>query len=127
MQQARIIPTNTPQIVEQGVYHILEDGTVVKSRFVKQVGETHRRADPPHNVVKTKFVNISNEDYTIVCENAQTIAFQWERKKAAVLAARTGWNSVSQKQAMTELYNQFVGSGEPHMREAFFLAMKAFK
>lgn len=117
----------TPQIVEEGLYHILETGHVVKSRFIKRVGETHRMAEPPCKVVTIKFANISNSEYTVVAENAQTIATQWEKKKAEILRARTGWNSVSQKKVMQDLHAQFVGSGEPHMREAFFLAMKAFK
>jgi len=118
---------NTPAISEEGVYHILEDGTVIKSRILKQVGDAHRKPNPPHQVVKVKFANISNEDYTYVCENARTIGEQWEKRKAKILAERTGWNSVSQKATMEALYAQFVGSGEPLYKEGFYLAMKAFK
>lgn len=117
----------TPTVIEEGVYHIFEDGTVQLSKIRKEVGETHRKPNPPHQITKVKFANVTREEYAIVCENADTIHRQWEKKKAAILANRTGWNSVSQANAVKELYVQFVGSGEPLMVESFFLAMKMFK
>jgi hypothetical protein len=124
---ATIPVKTTPQVIEEGVYHIMEDGTVFRSRISKEVGETHRKPNPPHQITKVKFANVTNEDYTIIRENADTIHAQWEKKKARILAARTGWNSVSQANAMKELHLQFVGSGEPLMAESFFLALKMFK
>lgn len=117
----------TPQIIEEGVYHIMEDGTVYPSKITKQIGETHRKPNPPHAITKVKFANITKEDYVIIRENADTIHGQWEKKKARILAARTGWNSVSQANLMKELSIQFIGSGEPLMAESFFLALKMFK
>ena len=124
---ATIPAKTTPQIIEEGVYHIMDDGTVARSKIAKEVGEAHRKPNPPHKIVNVMFANITNEDYVIICENQDTITRQYEKKKAKVLADRTGWNSVSKKKAITELHLQFVGSGEPLMAEAFFLALKAFK
>jgi hypothetical protein len=118
---------NTNNVATETVYHILEDGTVVKSRFFKNPGETHANPSLQNKHTKIKFNNITNAEYTVVEENRKTIVKEWEVEKAKVLKARTGWNSVSQKATAAALFAKFCGEGEPLMKEGFFLAMKSFK
>jgi hypothetical protein len=107
-------------------YHILSDGTVVGSKHQLAIGDRYQKPGTPQ-FLPIKFT-VTNAEYTICVENSKIIVDEFNKRKTEIVRARTGWNSVSKNNVVAELYKKFVtDSGEPLMKESFFISMINFK
>jgi len=107
-------------------YHILSDGTVVGSKHKLEIGDRYQK--PGTNTFLNVKYTITNAEYTICCENVRIIVDEFNKRKSAIVRARTGWNSLSKKKLVEELFKKYVlDSGEELMKESFFMSMINFK
>lgn len=114
--------TSMPQLSQY--YHILSDGTVCASRWKNEIGDRYQKPGTPQ-FLPIKFT-LTNEEYTIVKANTKTIIDAFNKRKAEILRAHDPWHSVSKAATAKEMYDKFVGTGEPLMRESVFVSMIHF-
>ena len=108
-----------------GYYHLLEDGALCPSRQPKQIGETYL-SPVSKKQIKVKFT-LTAAEYTQCIANREDLVKMWTDGKNEIVRARTGWNSVSQQGLRSKIYQEILATGEPLMRETFFLTMQFFK
>lgn len=103
-------------------YFLMQDGTVITSRWNKRPGEGHIKPGTNRSM-PIKFV-LTKTEYIQCLENRTEIVEAYEKAKAIRIRDGLGWPAEIRKEVIINLMTKY--KPEPLMTETFFMSMSHF-
>lgn len=100
------------------LYIVLEDGTILSTRWKKEPGDKHIKAD--RTVGRIKYC-LTREEYNKCLENRNHLVREFSLAKAEIVRAGQGWSQEKKMEILKAMYEK--KSNEPLMTETFFISM----